>query len=785
MALSAAQNSLPKTDETDESAAPVTDPSLTHDVDELMTTTRPKDARPLPIPDNPEPYIHTRGLKSPREWVEDDHILAGAKRWPGVAPGPWMPQLSDVRDLNRRNAEFFVRNGSEPQKELAAKMLHHNNEWWEEWQRGYHARLVDHLFEYRMAQEQRANNAQHEFRLFADVWQNYKDDEQQKRAKLLELTYRFDDKELRRVIETKGLTAAYESISDRRNHDLDQLKIINQRLQAEKREEETQKGEQLKRDLEQISNPNAQTPAVQDYINTGNPDPMALPKTPVPGDTPETPALRGAPLPTTTPATHADAAAARTHAASTGTTAADPGFPAGVTPANAGARRGELGDYANARGLPYPPPDTAGLNKWVETYGPASNPPPLPPVIATAQNSPAVRAAQFTRSTTPNPSPVAPQGGVTPEAQRVAPLIGMSPRQLDRAAWDLLFYNRFPPNLTGPQPKAIADDVTRKRQGIAQVANGEHGLASQIEDIYRSVKPPAPGLSPEQAVARADPMIDKITAMNQEIGTQLRAIVHGAMPMLPGGMGQTSRGPQYFRGLVMALDPTYTDQRQRAYRRTWDAFTGTGTYGQRITSLKTSTNHMTFALEMIDRIKNSDSMDYNTFINNVRTRFGDTAALDYTATMQFVSTEVAKSFRNTTTLKEIEDIKKFSNANMAPKQMRSAISVMARLMKGQMESLADTYSKGTMTKTSFEQLWNDPKYAQQFNRILELPFTGEVGLKDLAHYEVAGRAFATEDQTKMPPEMTLLNRFVREHPEHPDARAIEEKLRSLGWWEGQ
>ena len=83
--------------------------------------------RYIPFSDTYRPYIPTNGLKAPSEWGKPSYILEGARRYPGIAPGPYMPQMRDVRQLNQRNAGFFIKNGSVPSSTYAGQMLLHND----------------------------------------------------------------------------------------------------------------------------------------------------------------------------------------------------------------------------------------------------------------------------------------------------------------------------------------------------------------------------------------------------------------------------------------------------------------------------------------------------------------------------------------------------------------------------------------------------------------------------------------------------------------------------------
>lgn len=750
MALSTGENDVPMGSPTTEALAGAT------------PAPPPEDAEPekqLPVFEQATPYFSTRGRKAPNEWGQPDHILYGARRYPGLSPSPWMPQTNDIRDLVRRNARFLIQNGSRPTQMLAAKMAVHNNKWWEEYAKGKHAQAQEARDEYRLNQEKLVQNQNNEFRLLSDAFTAHKNDPNKLKNALLDLSYRFDDPVLRDVIESQGIQRAEELISSRHNNNLDQLKIIHQRMQNDKLKSESDRTDTLADDIAKLTDPNAQTSAVQDYVRTGEPDPLAVPKTPIEGDAgaPAGGLVPGqtTPLPTTTPATHADV-----HASQTSAAISPPPFPSGITPQNAPSRRGELTDWANATGVPIPPADAVGFASWLAAHVPSG------PVAA----SPTPTA---TTPATPTPAT-----GASPAAQRIAPMIGYTPHQLDRAAWDYLIYNRMPPHLVGAVPKSMTNKYALEKRGIEAVATGAGGLEDQIEGIYRNVGTAPQGLTERESVARADGLIDKISQLNSELGGQIRAIVHGASKLPAAGFGATARGPQYIRGLVYAVDPTYNEGRQLEYTRTRQAFSGTGQYGQRVSAFKTAINHMTTMMEIVDQMPNSASTDYNRFINSMRTRLGDPSVTRFNTAFQLFSTEVARSFRGSqTTLSEINHIKDNLSANASPAQMRAGLRVMAELMQGQLDSLADTYNTGTMLNKKGEDLFADPTYMQRFRRILALPTTGAVGLNDLGHYLTIGK----EPPQDMPQEALDLNAWLEANPASPKAAALRAKLQSLGW----
>jgi hypothetical protein len=94
-----------------------------------------------PPPDRPsEPYIPAR-MRQPSEWGKPDHHLRFARMRGGPAPGPYMPQGSDVNRLLARGTAFLARLGSPTVAGLAQNVGVHNDRWMRDYMAGREAAL--------------------------------------------------------------------------------------------------------------------------------------------------------------------------------------------------------------------------------------------------------------------------------------------------------------------------------------------------------------------------------------------------------------------------------------------------------------------------------------------------------------------------------------------------------------------------------------------------------------------------------------------------------------------
>jgi hypothetical protein len=725
----------------------------------------PKEQQDPPPPkftfeDSDAPYMHTTGFKGHTEWGQPSNVLKAAQQFPGLSPSPWMPQLHHVSDIVKKNSNFFVKNGSLLQRLYAGQMAMYRAKYESDYRKGLREEAADAHNQYVDFQKRLTDNNKQMFRLYADAISVNKNDPEKARQALLDLTYQFDDQPLRDVLQTQGFQRALEVISERHNNDEDQLKIIHQRLAAEKLQDDLDEEKKLNADLQIITNPNARTEAQQSYIQSGQPDPSAIPYT----TSAEKGGTGGAPdfsrFPTTSPATHADLSVARSPGQSLPST-----FPSGVTPQNVQERRAELTDWANRNGVAIPPPDTAGMQNWLSTHAPAV--PSTPPAGTPAPAVPAAGAAPNTRTSA--------------EAKRLAPILGMTPQELDRMGWDFLMYNR--PGISGTQHgKAAQYRQTLVNTAVEKIALGKGGLQDTIEGIMQSIGPAPSNLSAAQQKQRSNGITDQISQYNSMIGNQLRWILNGQTELPRTGFGATAKGPQMLRGIVASIDPGFNEFRFRDNQRTHAAFYGNGQFAQRIVNFNTWIGHADLIAHTIDQMPNTSYPDYNTFVNAIRTRLGGVAATQFNTSMQFVSTELAKAFKGgSPSLTEIHDIKTLLNANMSPNQMRASLRVMTELAHGQLQSLAGYWNLGTSESKKAEDFITDPDILSKYNRLRSLPYSGAVGLKDIEYYENLGKQNISLQQGATPEEATKLQNWLVANPNDPMAAELREKLTTLGW----
>ena len=77
--------------------------------------------------------------------------------------------------------------------------------------------------------------------------------------------------------------------------------------------------------------------------------------------------------------------------------------------------------------------------------------------------------------------------------------------------------------------------------------------------------------------------------------------------------------------------------------------------------------------------------------------------------------------------------------NASPQQLRGTIKVMTKMMDGALETLVEKYNLGTLQNLNKESLFANKQILEDEKRILALPVSGAIGLKDLQYYFDLGK----------------------------------------------
>lgn len=714
--------------------------------------------RSLPVPDFRQPYMPRTGLSAPHEWGLPDYILEGARRYPGLSPGPWMPQASDSRQLMMQTGMFFAQNGSIPNQLLAGQMLRNSDQAWKSFFAGRHAAANDYLEQAKIRQGKLAENTTNELRELSEAHAAFYNNPNRLQQEWANLAYKYNHPRLLEVLQTQGLKRAEEFISELHNNNLNSLSLIHQRLQNEELQRKNEDDAERKRRIreaydepstEERQHQQAMAPVQGVNQETGIANEPTLGPANVSTDPsgggggattyPWFPKEPEQQKPVTQPA----------GAATERPTAPQGGWPAGITPQNAPTRRAELVDYANRNGVSLPPADAAGLANWV------------------AANQPVTPAP----TTTPGAGAAA-QTGVPdlPAATRTA---GIAPATLDRYAWDLLETNRMPPAFTGGG-KDFVEINYAKRNAIQARADQLKGWLVDLTNLVPTRGNQTPQ-GRQDSMERANRTLDIIGSKEPFLASRLRAMLRGDMATPSSGFGGNSPFAQLITSVLTRLDPNFDSQRYQTSQRTIN-YWNTGQGGMKRQGFNQAILHARVALDILKDLPNTQFPDLNTAINWVQTHSGHAYATEFEAVMTHFRQELTRAFRGSAgAVTDLNNEKRILSSNASIEQMRQYLRVNAELMYGALETMADAYNFGTNRNMSPIDMIPEQQTRDALRTIRSIPISPAAA----ARIHPIDPNWANSPQTISPREQLMIN-WLKANPNDPRAHDMTEKLFSQG-----
>lgn len=253
--------------------------------------------RGLRPPNGPrEPYIPA----SPRpanQWGKPDYILEGARNFPGVSPGPFMPQGHDVQQLMRQVLGGLGRFGSPNIAMLARAAGGLNSKWLKEFLQGreYAMKLLDQQHD--RALEEIDRRQQEESERYGIAMDYYKNDPVKMHDELRAIAQELNDTPMLQALDSGDATAPQRLQQARDRHwlSLAKFRAQNEKYEKDRRkqsEEETRRRQILGDDYDKFA------PGATD--TSPAPDTGGTTETPIPGPaapaTPE-PEQEGPPQP--------------------------------------------------------------------------------------------------------------------------------------------------------------------------------------------------------------------------------------------------------------------------------------------------------------------------------------------------------------------------------------------------------------------------------------------------------------------------------------------------------
>lgn len=210
--------------------------------------------QPQQAPQPYEPYIPSRADRPYHQWGTDDWIMQGARRTPGMYPGPYMPQARDLAGLIHGAVMGLGRFGSRYTGMPAIAMGTYASAYWKAYQAGMHQRAGSAYQQYRQARQMTIDRGKEEMAEFAKVYALYHKDGKITDANgfsqaLLDVAKRYQNHNIINAIESGDLAGAERILGVTDKHIADLIKGQHQEERAAKRDARLEHAEK-RRDAE-------------------------------------------------------------------------------------------------------------------------------------------------------------------------------------------------------------------------------------------------------------------------------------------------------------------------------------------------------------------------------------------------------------------------------------------------------------------------------------------------------------------------------------------------------
>jgi hypothetical protein len=157
---------------------------------------------PIQQPHGPlQRFVQIGTRRGPGAWGQPDFILGGARRYPGLAPGPWMPQPFEFDQIVQNVGGYFRQNGSVPVQQFSFDMMNNRGGMSLARLKGQEAAYKYLKDRSDAAAEQLHQRQTEELQSYADIYQTYKDDPDRLKQELYALEQKYNDPRLRYLLD--------------------------------------------------------------------------------------------------------------------------------------------------------------------------------------------------------------------------------------------------------------------------------------------------------------------------------------------------------------------------------------------------------------------------------------------------------------------------------------------------------------------------------------------------------------------------------------------------------
>lgn len=674
-----------------------------------------------------EPYMPTQPNMDHTQWGQGDFVLQGARAYPGVSPGPWMPQGNEIPGLIHNITMGLGRYGSPGVGMGAINSGKFMLAYIKAYMAGQHQRAQIELENFKIHALQTQQRQDEESRAYSKVYALYGEKSPELTEQIERAAREMEggaDTEMINVLHTLGPDAAKRLIAWRDSKSGDLKKTIQQ-LQAQvlagrlrdQQDAARYKGMDPRK-------PPSLPPGQRGAAGGGGGGTEGVPGTP---DDIET----------------RDISEGTGDEAQAGGQAGEPGMPEGddtEAPTQTATPRAPTTDqpspmaqpFAATPSVPAARDDTAGADQArVDQIasdprlagaraqaGPTSAETPAEQVqrrftggpdtgAQPAATTPAGAAAPGAAATPsglrfepidePQPpsedvqiTPKAPEEDAGYQAPRLRPLppaqdwsnvpgINMSAADVESYAQNYLMTGRRPIIGTDPRSRTMEGIIERRANQIRQFT----------ENVMKNI---GPG-HPEAVLGYIDQAMPGAAA-------NIRSIIAGNSP-IPRGYAANSVFWNTVQSMARRIKPDLSDVDFQLNQRTRIAFTtGTSYPAQTISASNRALQHSAYAVELARSLENSNYPMSNAARNWLRTQFGDPRYSNFDVVMRHVAQELTRAFRgNGGALRDVEAELQKIGSSRSPAQIAGYFRSVAHLLYGQVDSLNELWKRGTHQNT--------------------------------------------------------------------------------------
>lgn len=530
-----------------------------------------------PMPQRPgprEPYIQS-WPRPPNQWGRPDDILTSARNYPGVSPGPFMPQGSDVRGLLQQVLGGLGRIGSPNIAALALSAGRINAGWLKSFIQGREMAMKLSDAQFKRQMQQLDIEHQNELQDYGEIIAVNKSNpvEMMRQLRVAAATKYHDDRMIQ-AIDSGDPRAVERLLQERDRYWLNGGKYNSQTDKIEKEERRRQRQAPILHSF-------GIDPSEATGDDTGTPEPTEPPDTETGTEAPA-PVTRPPATPLVEPPAEDEGGGAPVPGLSGGRAQAPAAAPQGQQVAQA-----QPAPAAAAAPGPQPGPSDPETAPPYQVAGPM-----MPPPTAPAENLPDTAATPVQFAPAPAAPPTAPGPPVNPQLRHVAHEMLMDRKPV-------LQFDKETNEIIAGRAAILA---ARMRGDLDRIRN---------DPRYDRMEPGA----------RQDAVTAAIRAVDPELATEVQNYIDGAPT--PRGYTASKAGFQLTFGLVRKADPTFDANNPNARANLMREYTS-GQSGRTIISIATADDHVQFLKGLAEKLRpfQTYSIPFLNRLNAIRLREG-------------------------------------------------------------------------------------------------------------------------------------------------------------------